>query len=36
MLDLSRTIRRHRHQILAAVQLGLSNSNSKASTPRFG
>jgi transposase len=26
MLDLSRTIRRHRDQILAAVQLGLSNS----------
>jgi transposase len=26
MLDLSRTIRRHRNQILAAVQLGLSNS----------
>jgi transposase len=26
MLDLSRTIRRHRDQILAAVELGLSNS----------
>jgi transposase len=26
MLDLSRTIRRHRDQILAAVDLGLSNS----------
>jgi transposase len=26
MLDLSRTIPRHRDQILAAVQLGLSNS----------
>jgi transposase len=34
MLDLSRTIRRHRDQILAAVDLGLSNSKLEDSTAR--
>jgi transposase len=34
MLDLSRTIRRHRDEILAAVQLGLSNSKLEGSTAR--
>ena len=34
MLDLSRTIRRHRDQLLAAVQLDLSNSKLEGSTAR--
>jgi hypothetical protein len=34
MLDLSRTIRRHRDLILAAVDLGLSNSKLEGSTAR--
>jgi transposase len=36
MLDLSRSIRRHRDQLLAAVELGLSNSKLEGSTARSG
>jgi transposase len=36
MLDLSRTVRKHRDQILAAAQLGLSNSKLEGPTRRSG
>jgi transposase len=36
MLDLSRTIRRHRDQILAAVDLGLSNSKLEGLNSKIG